>query len=52
MKDEQLQTPVTDSLTGILKGNGEWKREKEERIKRKYEESKPKNSDEQVKNQA
>ena len=52
MKDEQLQTPVTDSLTGIPKGDGEWKQEKEERIKRKYEESKPKNNDEQVRNQA
>ena len=52
MKDEQLQTPVTDSLTGIPKGDCEWKQEKEERIKRKYEESKPKNNDEQVRNQA
>ena len=51
MKDEQLQTPVTDSLTGILKDNGEWKREKEERIKQKYGASKPESDDEQVKNQ-
>lgn len=52
MKDEQLQTPVTDSLTGILKEDGEWKQEKEEGIKRKYGESKPESNDEQVKNQA